>query len=595
MTTNEKIAQLRTFMAERGVQAYVVPSSDPHMGEYLPERWQTRSYLSGFTGSAGTLIVTHNASALWTDGRYFIQAQRQLQGSEIELMRMGVPGTPTFSEYLLSQLDAGAAIGLEGMVVSTAMVRELEKGCKAKSLAIADLPFPDAVWPRRPAAPATPAWELEGRYAGFPAAEKVEQLRERLGKAGADAMVVTRLDDVAWLLNARADDIAHNPYLLSFAIVTARGAQVYTAAHRVVPALRSSLEHQGFVLEEYDALLEDIAALEGPAAFLVDVSSTSYAIYRALLGNKSLSLVEGDDPIQDMKSVKSAVEIENLIRAHVKDGCAMVRFQMDLERALAAGDPVSEVEVAELVLRRRREQSEFIGPSFGSIAAYGPNAAMMHYAPQPETAAALEKRGFLLLDCGGQYLDGTTDITRTYALGQPTQEEKEYYTLVLKAHINLARAVFLEGCSGGNLDILCRDVFWKRGLDYRCGTGHGVGFVGGVHEGPHSLRVSNNYPFKAGMLVTDEPGIYEEGKLGIRIENELLCVEAMTTEYGKFLAFEPVTFCPIDTTALLVESLSSEQLDWLNAYHETVYQKLLGHLTAEEQAWLREKCKKLGA
>ncbi len=582
-------------MAEHGVQAYFVPSSDPHMGEYLPERWQTRSYLSGFTGSAGTLIVTHRASALWTDGRYFIQAQRQLEGSEITLMRMGVPGTPTFAEYLLSQLDEGAAIGLEDMVVSTALVRELEAGCKAKSLSVMNLPFPGAVWPRRPNPPATPAWELEGSYAGLSAAEKVALLRERLGKAGADAMVVTRLDDVAWLLNARADDIAYNPYLLAFAMVTAGEVRVYTALHRVEPALRASLEGQGFVLAEYGALPEDLAALEGPAVFLVDPAGTSYGIYRALLGNKRLSLTEGDDPIQGMKSVKSAAEIENIMRAHVKDGCAMVRFQMDLEQALARGEALTETDVAELVLNRRREQSAFIGPSFSTIAAYGPNAAMMHYAPRPETAAALERRAFLLLDCGGQYLDGTTDITRTYALGRPTQEEKEYYTLVLKAHINLARAVFLEGCSGGNLDILCRDVFWKRGLDYRCGTGHGVGYVGGVHEGPHGLRVSNNHPFQAGMLVTDEPGIYEEGRLGIRIENELLCVEAMTTEYGKFLAFEPVTFCPIDTAPLLADDLSAEQLDWLNAYHETVYQKLSPHLTDGERDWLQEKCKKLNA
>ncbi|MDD2213707.1 MAG: aminopeptidase P family protein [Oscillospiraceae bacterium] len=593
--TRTKLAQLREFMQAQGVSAYVILSSDPHMSEYLPERWQTRSYMSGFSGSAGNLVVLPQESALWTDGRYFIQAERQLAGSGIKLMRLGEPGIPSLQRYLAEQLPPAALIGLEGEVVSQGMVRSIEAAGQARGLRVRDLPFPASLWPDRPDRPATPVWPLPAVAAGVRARDKIRQLRDRLAELGSNSMLVTRLDDVAWLTNLRAADIAYNPFLLAYCWVNPDGCTLYTDPTRVNDAARQQLKQEGISLKDYTDVMTDLAACRRQQALLLDPAATNHACFKLASQNPALTLVEADDPIQLLKAVKSPEEIANLHRAHVLDGVAMVRFQMALENKLHQGATLTEADAAELADHCRRAVPGNIGLSFNTIAAYGANAAMMHYAPHKETAADLRPGAMLLVDSGGQYDCGTTDITRTYAIGEPTAEQIDYYTLTLEAHINMAMTVFPAGCSGANLDIMSRQVFWQRGLDYRCGTGHGVGYIGGVHEGPHSLRTSNYVPFRPGMVVTDEPGYYEEGNLGVRIENELLCVEKEVTEYGRYLAFEALTYCPYDTSLIEVGRLTPQQLDWLNQYHATVWEILSPHLGEVEQAWLKAKCRPLSA
>lgn len=593
MTTNEKISLLRQAMKAAGANACLIPSSDPHASEYLPEHWAARSYFSGFTGSVGTLVVTETASALWADGRYFIQAERQLAGSEIQLQRMGVAGVPTVTQYLTDALGQGRVLALDGMVTPTSLVMDLQKALAKKGASIASVDLVEGNWPGRPAMPATPAWLLGTEYAGLSAAQKLEQVRTQLQKQQADSLVVTRLDSVAWLLNLRAADIECTPFAVAYCLVTNQKATLFINQARLEPAAAQGLAQQGVEVQNYEDILDAIAQYSQPSTVLVDKAGTNWAVYQALEQNPNFTLLPGTDPIQALKGIKNPVEIENIKKAHIKDGVAMVRFQMWLEQQMAAGNPITEVDVDAKLLELRAAQPGNLGASFGTIAAYGANAAMMHYHATPEACATLEPKGFLLVDSGGQYMDGTTDITRTYALGQLTQKEREFYTYVLKSHVDLAKVQFLAGCTGGNLDIMARAAVWQHGIDYRCGTGHGVGFLGGVHEGPHNLRITNQVVFEPGMIVTNEPGIYEEGLMGIRIENELLCEERVKNQYGQFLGFEPVTYCPIDLTPVCTELLTRDEVEWLNNFHAMVYTTLAPHLTSEETAWLAEKTKAL--
>lgn len=589
MTTNEKLAVLRAAMAREGVAACLIPSSDPHISEYLPAHWAARRYFSGFTGSVGTLVVTREKSALWVDGRYFVQAENQLAGSEIELQRMALPGVPTVTEYIKNALGKGDTLALDGGVSSTALVKELQKALAEKGASVRDLDLAGPGWPDRPAVPATPAWLLGVEYAGETAAEKLARLRKKLAEQGATAQVVTRLDSTAWLLNLRAADLDCTPFALAWCFVTKDTAILFIDQSRLPEAARQELEGQGVSLRGYDELPAALAAHTAAETVLVEEAGTNYAIYNALEGNPAFTLRAGEDPIQLMKGVKSEAELVNIRRAHEKDGAAMVRFQMALEAAMAAGKPLTEWDIGGMLSAERAKEDGYLMESFAPIAAYGGNAAMMHYQATEESHAALAPRGFLLVDTGGQYLDGTTDITRTYPLGPLTEEEKTWYTLVLKSHIGMARAVFLEGCTGGNLDILARSAVWRHGIDYRCGTGHGVGFVGGVHEGPQGLRITNNVKFVPGMTITDEPGIYETDKVGIRIENELVCVELMQTAYGRFFGFEPITYCPIALDAVRPEMLDADEKKWVNEYHAMVYSTLAPRLDEAGRAWLAAK------
>ncbi len=590
-TPKERINALQTLLMDQGLDGYLIPSSDPHMSEYLPDHYMARSWFSGFNGSAGTLAVTRNKAALWTDGRYFIQAERQLQGSGILLMKMLQPGVPTVEEWLSLELPEKGVMGIHGMITNMDTVEKMKTAFEEKGISLQDKDLISSIWAEeRPALPATKAWILKEQFSGKSPSQKLLDLKKALKEEKADAFLVTRLDSAAWLLNLRADDILFNPFALCFCLVLPESAALFIDQSRLCPEAKAYLEKEGFSIAPYEAVQEAISTISAPITMLCQNSGTSFTLREAMEKNPCITVKTGTDPIEHLKGVKNETEIKNLINAHKKDGVAMVRFAMELEKRIKNGQNTTECDVDALLRDFRLEQEHCLGESFGTIAAYGANAAMMHYHPTPDHCDTLAPSGFLLVDCGGQYLDGTTDITRTYALGTPTEEEKDYYTLVLKAHIRLAKLVFKEKLPGMALDLAAREPFWERGLDYRCGTGHGVGFVGGVHEGPHSLNSKNTVPFLPGMIVTDEPGIYEDGKIGIRIENELLCKEAFETEYGKFYCFEPVTFCPIDTKAVELSKLSDEELEWLNQYHKTVAETLSPLLTSKEKEWLEKAC-----
>ncbi len=593
LSTNEKIALLRAAMKAAGANACLIPSSDPHISEYLPAHWSARRYFSGFTGSVGNLVVTETASALWVDGRYFVQAAHQLEGSEIVLQKMGVEGVPTLLEYLTDALGEGQALAVDGMVTATSTMKELQAALAKKGASVKSVDLVEGNWPDRPAVPASEAFLLDEAYAGRSTADKLTDLRAELAKQEAGAMVVCRLDSVAWLLNLRANDLDNTPFALAYCFVTPDDAILFINTARLPAEAVEALGRQGVRVTDYDHLLGALTGYHHDQTVLVDEAGTNWAVYSTLKGNPVFTLKAGEDPIQALKAVKNPVEIENLKKVHVKDGVAMVKFQMWLEEKMAAGEAVTEVDVDEKLMALRGEQALNIGVSFDTIAAYGANAAMMHYHATPGNCTTLAPKGFLLVDCGGQYLDGTTDITRTYTLGELTDNERTYYTYVLKSHIDMAKLQFLNTCTGGNLDVIARAPVWAHGIDYRCGTGHGVGFVGGVHEGPQNLRITNHTVFKPGMIVTDEPGIYEEGEVGIRIENELLCCARVKNQYGQFLGFEPITYCPIDLTPVRSELLDADEKEWLNAFHQMVREKLTPHLSAAEAAWLAEKTKPL--
>ena len=583
LSTNEKIALLRTAMKAAGANACLIPSSDPHISEYLPAHWSARRYFSGFTGSVGNLVVTETASALWVDGRYFVQAAHQLEGSEIVLQKMGVEGVPTLLEYLTDALGEGQVLAVDGMVTATSTMKELQAALAKKGASVKSVDLVEGNWPDRPAVPASEAFLLDEAYAGRSTADKLADLRAELAKQEAGAMVVCRLDSVAWLLNLRANDLDNTPFALAYCFVTPDDAILFINTARLPAAAVEALSRQGVRVTDYDHLLGALTGYHHDQTVLVDEAGTNWAVYSALKGNPVFTLKAGEDPIQALKAVKNPVEIENLKKVHVKDGVAMVKFQMWLEEKMAAGEAVTEVDVDEKLMALRGEQALNIGVSFDTIAAYGANAAMMHYHATPGNCTTLAPKGFLLVDCGGQYLDGTTDITRTYTLGELNDNERTYYTYVLKSHIDMAKLQFLNTCTGGNLDVIARAPVWA----------HGVGFVGGVHEGPQNLRITNHTVFKPGMIVTDEPGIYEEGEVGIRIENELLCCARVKNQYGQFLGFEPITCCPIDLTPVRPELLDADEKEWLNAFHRMVREKLTPHLSAAEAAWLAEKTKPL--
>ncbi|MGI5958866.1 MAG: aminopeptidase P family protein [Massiliimalia sp.] len=588
--TNEILAQLRAAMKENGVSGYLIPSGDPHMSEYPPAYWESRSFCSGFNGSAGTLAVTLTGSALWTDGRYFIQAQRQIEDSEIQLMRQGEPGVPSISEWLLEQLEDGTVMGLDGMTNSAGFVQELSDVLGKKNITIHSLDLIPTVWADRPAMPATQCYLLDVAHTGKTAGEKIQELKGKLKELGADSMMVTRLDDIAWLLNVRADDVANTPYVLSFCLVEKEKAVFFTNLDRVPAQVKSELEKDGITLLPYEKALDAVKEISAPTAMLFDKAAVNYSLLQAMEENEAITVVPGTDPIQLMKGIKNPQEIKSIINAHVKDGIAMVRFQMELESRLEKGELLTEMDVSRMLRHWRSQQPLFLDESFVTIAAYGANAAMMHYHPTEENCSVIGRHGFLLCDCGGQYEDGTTDVTRTYAVGALSEEDKIFYTRVLKAHIGLSSAKFPSGITCGNIDALSRIQLWKEGLDYRCGTGHSVCFVGAVHEGPQSLRANNHVVLVPGMTLTDEPGIYEENQVGIRIENEILCKEWKKTEYGQFLCFEAFTYVPIDTTPLVTDLMTEEEISWLNDYHQMVLEKLTPHLTEEEKLWLQKKC-----
>ena len=587
----QRLAELRAAMAAAGCDVYIIPSSDPHSSEYVPRHFTSWEYFSGFSVENATFLITADTAALWVDGRFFGAADAALAGTGIASMHMGVKGVPTVKEYLGELLTEGTALGYCAECMPLKTCRDLAALCEEKGAKLTPMHLEDEAWVEdRPALPATPAWLLDVKYAGKAPAEKLAELRAELAKYGCTAAVITKLDSVAWLLNLRAADVESTPYALAFCYVSDSEAVLFMDSSRLPAEAAAALAAEGVTLAAYDAMPAYLAAGTQPQTVLTDPVSLNAALDNALRQNPVYTVKELDDPIKMMKAVKNETELACTRTAHLKDGAAMVRFEMELRRRLAAGEALREVDIDPILVKYRSMYDTFLYPSFNTIAAYGPNAAMMHYAPKPGADAAIEPRGFLLVDCGGSYLDGTTDITRTYAVGPLTEEEKLWYTLVLRCHIDVAMAVWKTSMTGGQLDMLARQPLWKHQLDYRCGTGHSVCHVGAVHEGPHSLRPTNTVAFVPGMVVTDEPGIYEDGKVGIRIENELECVTAGESEYGVYLKFEPITYAPIDLTAVLPQLLTAEEKQWLNSYHAAVAEKLASLLTEEENAWLRTAC-----
>ncbi len=582
----ERIAALRAAMKKSGVQAYIIPSSDPHLSEYTPEHWRTREYFSGFTGSAGTLAVTENRSGLWTDGRYFIQAESELKGSGIELFRMGVAGVPTVAEFLRNELDPGATVSFDGNLFSAADAGRLQVLLAERNIGIAENDFVPGIWQDRPPVPHTEAFLHDPAYAGLTCAEKLAAVRTKLKDEKADAQIYGRLDCVAWLMNLRAGDVEDSPFALAYAAVLPDSAHLFIDGSRVPEEVLKSMKRNGVSVHAYAEVEDFLRSLSGGITVLADTDGINRKLCGILEDNPGIVLRNGPDVVTRLKSIKNETEIRGFRTAHIRDGCAMAEAYAELERRMDAGETVTECTVAALLAEARGRQDKNRGLSFATIAAYRENAAMMHYAPRPETCKTLTKSGLLLVDSGGQYLDATTDVTRTFALGPVTREEQEAYTRVLKCHIALATAVFLEGSTGGNIDILCREPLWKQGIDYRCGTGHGVGMFGSVHEGPQNLRARNRTVFRAGMTITNEPGVYADGKFGIRTENLMIVQKAFENEYGRFLKFETVTLFPIDTAPILPELLTGEELNWLNGYNAHVREMLSPMLSGGARSWL---------
>ena len=594
-TVPERLAALRAAMKANGVDVYLIPVGDPHSSEYLPDHYTSLTYFSGFHGENSNFVVTMTESAVWADGRYFVQAEKEIAGTEIQLMRMGEPGVPTAEEYCGKVLPEGGTLGLCGLTANCALVNNLKKELEPKHGSIKTLFLEDELWVEgRPARPATPAWILPKEYAGFSPAEKLEQLRGKLKELGCTAQLVGKLDNLAWLLNLRAMDIECTPYAMAYCYVTPNRAVLFIDQARVTPEAKAELEDNGVTLADYDSILDVMAAETEPQTVLAESATVNYAVYQVLKNNPALTVKDAADPLLAMKGVKNEVELAHLRECHLRDAVAMVRFQIELENRLASGEQLTELTVDEILHKYRSANDKFLVESFGTIAAYGGNAAMMHYHATPEDHAVLQRKGFLLVDSGATYMDGTTDITRTYPLGELTEDERLFYTWTLQCHIDIAKAVWLDYCDCHMLDTIAREPLWRHLINYRCGTGHSVSFVGNVHEGPHALNGRNTTLMRPGMIVTDEPGVYEAGEVGIRIENEIECYHKADNQYGTFLAFRPLTFVPIATSPIVPGVLDKEQVAWLNDYHRKVFEQLAPRLTEDERAWLAEKCAAIG-
>lgn len=585
-----RIEELRTVMKSEGIDAFVFPSTDPHNGEYVPEHWKGREFISGFNGSAGTAVVTMDDAALWTDSRYFLQAEEQLAGTGFRLMKLKIKGTPTISQWLGRKLAAngGTVVGIDGMVNSIGTVEALADELRAEGGITLRTNFDPlkVIWKDRPAIPSDMAIVHPQKYAGESAQSKIARIRQALRERHVEGMLVSALDDIAWALNIRGTDVHCNPVVVSYLLITMDSVTLYINSDKLTPVVREHLAANGVMTDEYENVKKGLAGYDG-YNILMDPDETCYTLYKAY-GDRPKVLAPS--PLPSMKIVKNETEIMGYRYAMLRDGIAMVKFLRWLVPAVEEGG-VTEVSASDELEAFRAEQSLFKDISFDTIAGYGAHGAIVHYEPTPETDIELKPEGLLLLDSGAQYLDGTTDITRTIALGPVTDEQKHIYTLVLKGHIRLAMAKFPANASGTQLDILAREAMWREGLNYMHGTGHGVGSYLSVHEGPHQIRMEYKpEPLRVGMTVTNEPGLYLAGKFGVRIENTMLITEYMNTEYGRFLKLEPLTLCPIDKAPIDVDMLADEELDYLNDYHAAVFKSLSPYLDDEMTEWLANAC-----
>lgn len=592
-TIAARLAALREEMRREHLSAFIFPSSDPHNSEYVPSRWEGRKWISGFDGSAGTAVVTLHSAALWTDSRYFLAAEGQLAGTEFQLMRERVDGTPSIAEWIATEIEGAESseIGVDGMCMTYAECSDLKTDLKHNGgiTVRTNLDILDRIWTDRPSVPLNPVSIQPIGYAGESCHDKLGRIRSSLLHRGAGGMLMTQLDDIAWTLNLRGTDVHCTPVFVAWLIVAEEVAVLYIKDEKLSPEVIEYLNAEGVAIDDYDNIIDALNSYDG-YTLLIDPATTNYTLSQ-LRGN--FNLVSAPSPVPEMKAIKNEVECNGFRNAMQRDGVAMVKFLKWLEEAVPKGCE-TELSVSAKLRQLRAEQPLFKDESFDTIAGYEEHGAIVHYEPTPDTDVPLRPEGFLLLDSGAQYLDGTTDITRTIQLGKVTDLHRRVYTLVLKGHLSLQNLCFPRGAAGTQLDAVARVAMWREGMNFMHGTGHGVGSYLSVHEGPHQIRQEYRpAPMLEGMTVTDEPGLYLAGKFGVRIENTLLTVPYMTTEFGKFLRFEPLTLCPIDTRPIVVDMLSTEELGLLNAYHKMVYERLSPMLDEEHKAWLADKTRSL--
>lgn len=585
-TITQRIQSFRDEMTKAGIKAAIVPRTDPHLSEYISDHWHTVRYLTGFTGSAGTLVVTDHSAHLWVDSRYFLQGEAQIQGTGIELMKDGLPDTPSITGFLCDTLAEGDTVGINGLLMSvndTAALRSALKNCGI-SLDVNFDPI-DRVWPDRPALPSGPVFIHELKYAGKSAADKITDLRSDVAKAGADAYFTSALDEIAWLLNIRSTDVPCNPVATSFLYIGVDDARIFIDSAKLNDETESYLTTMGVGIADYGSALSYLAGIPAETTVLLSGDRASGAVASVLEGHHIL----GNSPIAMPKAIKNEVQMQGIRNAHIRDGVYMVRSIIEIQRTVNEGKPLSEMGVADILERNRRTDALFFDLSFESICGFGANGAIVHYSATPETDTPLHNGNLLLIDSGANYLDATTDITRTIALGTPTAEMRHDFTLVMKGHIAIATAVFPEGTHGHQLDAMARIALWKEGKSYLHGTGHGVGHFLNVHEGPQSIRLNDTMaPLTPGMLTSNEPGVYIEGRYGIRCENLVLTVPHCTTDFGHFYSFETVTLCPFDRSLFDTSMMTDDEIAWVNGYHHTVYERLAPSLTPDERAWLAD-------
>jgi Xaa-Pro aminopeptidase len=588
-TINNRIAALRAHIAQEQIQAFIIPSTDPHLSEYVAPHWQSREWISGFTGSAGTVVVTAKDAGLWTDSRYFLQAARQLEGTCITLYKEMLPETPNIPEFLSAHLQEGDCVGIDGKMFSAEEVEHLQKELKKSGIRIKSIADPmQLLWTDRPAMPLAPAFVYDTKYAGMSFTEKLPAVRQAMEAAGADSLLLSALDEIAWLLNIRGNDVHCNPVVVSYLLIEKDKVNYFVQPQKVTPELAEYFSANGISVHPYEEIGHYLNSFNAHS-ILMNPAKTNYAIYSAI--RPGCLIINGASPVALLKAIRNKQEIAGIHAAMQRDGVALVKFLKWLDEAVPAGKE-TEISVDKKLHTFRAAQPLYMGESFDTIAGYKEHGAIVHYEATPETDVTLKPEGFLLLDSGAQYLDGTTDITRTIALGPLTEEEKTDYTLILKGHIALAMAVFPEGTRGAQLDVLARMPIWKERMNYLHGTGHGVGHFLNVHEGPQSIRMNENpVALQPGMVTSNEPGVYKAGSHGIRTENLVLTVPAGEGMFGKYLKFETLTLCPICRKGIIKELLTAEEIGWLNDYHRTVYEKLSPDLNNDEREWLKEACK----
>lgn len=588
-TILNRLAALRAAMQQAGISAYIIPSSDAHLSEYTPERWQGRTWISGFTGSAGTMLITSEWAGLWTDGRYFIQAEDELQGSGIELMRMGQADTPSIEDFLKSVLPSGAVVAADGACLAAADAEDMTRKLSAKSISLRlDIDLLEQIWSDRPSVPKHQIFLQPSEYSGQTTAQRIDIVRDELNKSGANATIITMLCELAWVFNIRGYDVEYNPVAVAFGYIGKDSAILFIDPEKVPEEVKLELHRNGVSLKNYDEIDAFVSGLGQEVSLFVDPRRTTQRLRSRI--PQHCTVIEGVSILTMLKAVKTPTELNCLREAMKRDGVALTRFFKWLEEYLGSGNTISEYDLGIKLNEFRAKGDKFYGDSFGTIAGYMGHGAIIHYKAEPASSYTIKNEGVLLLDSGGQYRDGTTDITRMLALSEPTEQLRRDYTLVLKGHIAIATAQFPEGTRGGQLDVLARKALWDNAMNYAHGTGHGVGFFLNVHEGPQNIRTEiNPTVLTVGMITSNEPGLYRAGEYGIRIENLIVAEERGTSPFGKFLGFETVTLCYLDNRLVDKKLLSECEVKWYNDYQERVYQSLSPLLTSEESLWLRNK------